>query len=306
MAQITREEAAALISEQKITDIIKPELAGSAALNSFRTVRMSKKLARQPVLSALPAAGFVTEATDSTGVKPTTDVAWENKDLIAEEIAVIVPMHEDVVDDADFDIEAEITPLVSFAFGRVLDGAVFFGIDKPSTWTDDALVPGAVAAGNSYVSGASGVDLAEDVNQTFALVEDDGFDVNAAYTGRFLRASLRGLRDDNNQPIYLDNLRADGSTPSIYGQDLYYVTNGAWDRSDATLLVGDSTKAILGIRQDFTVKYLDQATVGGINLAERDMIAFRFKFRVAFAVATPLNVDGVEDAYPFAVLTPGS
>ncbi|WP_258933207.1 hypothetical protein [Nesterenkonia pannonica] len=37
--------------------------------------------------------------------------------------------------------------------------------------------------------------------------------MNVAYTGRFMRSRLRGLRDNNNQPIYLDGLRGDGSTP---------------------------------------------------------------------------------------------
>lgn len=308
MADISRADAAALLSEQNIHEIVKEAEQSSAALASFRTIRMTKGTARLPVLSALPTAGWVSEsATTDAGKKPTTEVVWANKELIAEEIAVIVPVHENVLDDADFDIWAEVRPLVAQEFGRLLDAAVFFGVNKPATWTDDALVPGAIAAGNEYVAGTSGVDLAEDINQTFALVEDDGFDVNAAYTGRFLRAQLRGLRDDNGNPIYLDNIRSDGNTPSIYGQDLFYVRNGAWDRDEATLLAGDASKAILGIRQDYQVKMLDQATVGGINLAERDMVALRFKFRVAFAVANPITVDaGSTEAYPFAVLTPGS
>lgn len=305
MAQITRAGAAALIQEQSINTIIKADTARSAALSSFRTVRMSSKTARQPVLSALPTAGWVTEATTAAGVKPTSEVTWANKDLVAEEIAVIVPIHEDVLADSSFDIESEISPLVSQEFGRVLDAAVFFGTNKPTSWTDAALVPGAIAAGNTYETGTvATADLAEDINQTFALVEDDGFDVNVAYTGRFLRSQLRGLRDDNGAPIYLDGLRSDGSTPSIFGQDLQYVTNGAWDRDAATVLVGDRDKAILGIRQDFTVKYLDQATVGTLNLAERDMVAFRFKFRVAFAVANPVAPGQGATPYPFAVLQP--
>ena len=306
MADISRADAAALIETFNIHEIIKAETAGSAALSSFRTIRMPTKSARLPVLSALPTAGWVTELADSTGIKPTSEVVWANKDLVAEEIAVIVPIHEDVLADSSFDIEAEIGPLVSEEFGRVLDRAVFFGTNKPASWTDAALIPGAIAAGNRVIEGASGVDLAEDINLTFAKVEEDGFDVNTVYTGRFLRSRLRGLRDDSGQPIYLDNLRSDGSTGSVYGQDLRYVTNGAWSRADATLLAGDASKAILGLREDFTVKYLDQATVGSLNLAERDMVAFRFKFRVAFAVANPVTADGSGTKYPFGVLTPYS
>ena len=305
MADITRADALALLARQDINEIIKPDVQASVALSAFRTVRMSAGTARMPVLSAIPTAGFVTDgsAAEGTGVKPTSKVTWANKELIAEEIAVIVPIHENTLADSNFDIWGEVRPLVSQEFGRVLDAAVFFGVNKPATWLDPALVPGAIAAENYVVQG-TGVDLAEDINEAFGLVEDDEFDVNAAFTGRFLRRQLRGLRDADNAPIYLDALRSDGNTASIYGQDLHYIKNGGWDRDEAALLVGDSTKVVIGVREDFQVKLLDQATVGGINLAERDMIALRFKFRVAFATAySTARIGGAPTDYPFAVVT---
>ena len=303
MAEISRADALALLARQDINEIIKPATSQSAALSSFRTIRMSAGTARMPVLAALPTAGWVSEsATEEKGVKPTSKVSWVNKDLVAEEIAVIVPVHENILADSNFDIWGEVRPLVSQELGRVLDAAVFFGTNKPATWTDPALVPGAIARGNQVVQG-TGKDLAEDFNQAFGFVEDDEFDVNAAFTARFLRRELRGLRDDNGQPIYVDGLRSDGNTSSIYGQDLYYVGNRSWDRNAAVALVGDRSKVVLGIREDMQVKLLDQATVGGINLAERDMVALRFKFRVAYATAYS-TASGEATDYPFAVITP--
>lgn len=315
MADISRADALALLARQDINEIVKPETAGSAALSAFRTIRMSAGVARMPVLSALPTAGFVTHdnSTDASGIKPTSKVSWVNKELVAEEIAVIVPVHENTLADSNFDVWGEVRPLVSQEFGRVLDAAIFFGVNKPATWLDPALVPGAIAAGNYQVRGSGGedttlTDLAVDFNEAFGLVEDDEFDVNSAFTGRFLRRSLRGLRDADGQPIYLDAIRSDGSAASIYGQDLHYVKNGGWDRSEATALVGDATKVVLGIREDVQVKLLDQATLGTganqINLAERDMVALRFKFRVAFATAySTARIGGTPQDYPFAVIT---
>lgn len=303
MADITKTDALALLARQDINEIIKPNTSESAALASFRTIRMTAGTARMPVLAALPTAGFVSEsATNPAGVKPTSKVSWVNKELIAEEIAVIIPVHENTLADSNFDIWGEVRPLVAQEFGRVLDGAVFFGVGKPTSWVDPALVPGAIAAGNAVVEG-TGVDLAEDFNEAFGFVEDDEFDVNAAYTGRFLRRELRGLRDADNAPIYLDALRSDGDTASIYGQDLFYVGNRSWDREEAIALVGDKSKVVIGIREDVQVKLLTEATVGGINLAERDMVALRFKFRVAFATAYSTAAGEATD-YPFAVITP--
>ena len=305
MADITKADALALLARQDINEIINPTLSRSTALAAFRTIRMSAGTASMPVLSALPTAGWVSEsATAPAGVKPTSKAIWGTKSLVAEEMAVIVPVHENTLADSRFDLWAEIRPLVSQEFGRILDAAVFFGTNKPATWTDEALVPGAIAAGNAVEAG-TGRDLGEDLNDAFGLVEDDGFDVNTAFSARFLRQQLRGIRDDNGQPVYLDSIRNDGNTSAIYGQDLWWVDNLAWDRDAALALVGDRSKVVLGIREDVSVKLLTEATVGGINLAERDMVALRFKFRVAFATAYSLAGKGAT-AYPFAVVEPAA
>lgn len=310
METISRNDAVALLARQDINEIIKPAVANSAALQAFRNVRMTAGTASMPVLAALPTAGWVGEsATDKKGVKPTTKVEWIDKKLVAEEIAVIVPVHENLLADSKFNVWNEVKPLVSAELGRVLDLAVFQGVNKPASWTDPALIPGAIAAGNTVAEG-TGVDLADDLNEAFGMVEDDEFDVNSAFTGRFLRSELRGLRDTNNQPIYLDALRSDNNTANIYGQDLFYVGNRSWDKEQALALVGDRDKVIIGIREDMQVKLLDQATLGTgsnqINLAERDMLALRFKFRVAYATAFSTAGSGDDKAYPFAVVTPAA
>lgn len=312
MADITRADALALLARQDLAEIIKPDTQSSAALAAFRTIRMSVGTLRMPVLSAIPTAGWVTDdaSGDATGVKPTSKATWANKDLIAEEMAVIVPVHENTLADTNFDIWGEVRPLVAQEFGRVLDAAIFFGTNKPATWLDPALVPGAIAAKNYIVEGflpdgTASIDLADDFNEAFGYVEDDGFDVNSAFTGRFLRRRLRGLRDADGQPIYLDGIRRDGSTPEIYGQALRYVNNGGWNNTVATALVGDASKVVIGIREDVQVKVLTEATVGGINLAEKDMVALRFKFRVAFATAySTARVGGAPTDYPFAIIAP--
>src|SRR5690349_13685123 len=130
MADITRADALALLARQDLNEIIKPDTQSSAALAAFRTVRMSAGTTRMPVLG---------------------------------------PVHENTLADSNFDVWGEVRPLVAQEFGRILDAAVFFGVNKPSTWLDPALVPGAVAAGNYVVEG-TGVDLAEDINEAFGTV----------------------------------------------------------------------------------------------------------------------------------------
>ncbi len=57
MADISRTDALALLARQDLNEIIKPETSGSAALASFRTIRMSAGTASMPVLAALPTLG---------------------------------------------------------------------------------------------------------------------------------------------------------------------------------------------------------------------------------------------------------
>lgn len=313
MADINRAEAEALISRQDSNEVFQQAVESSAALRTFRTINMGTSTARLPVIDALPTAGFVTEAADATGVKPTAQQVWGSKTLTAEEIAVIVPIHQNVFDDTAINVWNEVRPRIAEAIGAVLDGAVLFGTNKPASWPD-SLEDGARAAGNVRSAAAAG-DLVEDINQTWALVEADGFDVNVNYAARSLRAALRGLRDTNGQPILQTSL-ADDPGYSIYGEDLEFVTNGAWvpataaqagppavPEAGATLIAGDRTKAILGIRQDVSYTIGTEATVAGLNLFERDMIALRATFRVAFQVADPTTIEGGAAAYPFAILS---
>ena len=69
-----------------------------------RLANMSSRTYRMPVLDMLPLAYFV---NGDTGQKKTTKMAWDKKLITAEEIAVIVPIPEAVLDDSNYDIWGE-------------------------------------------------------------------------------------------------------------------------------------------------------------------------------------------------------
>lgn len=308
---ISRTDAQALIPEDVSREILKGTAEQSAALALFRQRRMSRNQQRMPVMSALPTAYFV---NGDTGLKQTTEANWDNKYLNVEEIACIVPIPEAVLDDTDYDVWGEIRPLVEEAIGRTLDAAIFFGANKPATWPD-AIVTGAVGAGNSAVRGtateAEG-GIAEDFNQLMGTVEDDGFDVNGFVTARTFRRRLRGARATDGQKLM------DVSENTIEGQPVRYAMRGLWPVQGTTtgspgvaeVIAGDYTQGIIGLRQDITYKMLDQAVIqdntGTIiyNLPQQDMVAMRVVFRAAFQVANPITRDEPTEAnrYPFGVL----
>ena len=297
---ITRSDADSLIPEPVARDIIQGLPNASAALSSFRRTTMSSKTVKQPVLSALPTAYWV---NGDTGLKQTSDMAWGDQTLTAEELAVIVAVPEAVLDDAEFDIWNEVRPRPIEAFGAKIDRAALFGVDAPASWPD-GIVPQAVAAGNVVVEG-TGVDFADDVSLTLEEVENDGYDVNVVYARRKVRARLRRLRDANDQPLYQQ--LGQGSPDQLYGNDLLYVRNGSWV-NNYELIAGDRDNAVLGIRQDITFKLFTEGVISDdsgnvvLNLMQQDAIALRAVMRVGFAIAEPVSTENTTGSFPFAVL----
>lgn len=322
MAIINRSATSPLIPEDVSREIIQGAVADSVALQRFRRVTMSRKQQRMPVLAALPTASFLTAVGGDTdiGIKPLTVASWQNKYLNAEPVGAVIVIPEDVLDDSEYNLWAEIRPRASEAIGKALDAAVFFGAGAPVSWTD-AIVPDATTAGQTYGVGDSTVDLAEDINQTMALVEQWGYEITGHAAAPTLKSSLRGLRDDNGTPIFVSSLKSDGGQDfSIYGYPTSFFKNGAWDPSAATLITGDFEQGLLAVRQDITMKVLDEATLYGsglndpqIALAQQDSVALRLVARFAFVVSNPITplkgagwspTGGGSDTYPFAVLTP--
>jgi HK97 family phage major capsid protein len=299
MADISRAEVSSLIEEEYNQTLLDAAAAGSSALSAFPTVNMGTKTVNMPVLATLPEADWVAEsATESEGVKPTSQVTWENKTLVAEEIAVIVPVHENVIDDATVDILEEITTLAGAAIGKKLDQAVFFGVDKPSSWTSDDLLSAAQGASQTFevVDGAANVDdLWGAINQAAAAVAQAGYNPSDFIASLGLRYNLANIRDGQGNPIFRND--------SFAGFETTFNRNGAWDASEALAFIVDDSRVRIGVRQDITVKFLDQATVGGINLAERDMVALRFKARYAYVLGNGVTSLG-SGKTPVAVVTP--
>lgn len=302
MAVTPRSDVAALIPEDVAREIFKNAAQSSAILaNPLVTRRtMSRQQQRLPVTSFLPEAYWVAEGS----AKTESTHKWANQFINAEELAVIVRVHENVVNDADFDLWDEIMPSVVEAFGQKFDQAVLFGIDSPAAFEDSILEQ--CDAKDHDVKEGTGIDFAEDINLAFGKVESDGYMVNGAVGRLGVKAKLRGLRDSDGSPIFVTSLQDEGRVQSIYGEPLIFSSNGAWDADEAEIIVGDWSKLLVGLRQDVTMKISDTAVVGGQSLFERDEVALRMTFRVGFTVINPPTRENPTAAtrYPFAAVRP--
>lgn len=301
MAQITRSNAETLIPTQVMGEIMQGVTKSSTVLSLFRKLpNMTSNKTEMKVLDLLPVAYW---QTSDTATKNLTKMAWANKFIYAEEIAVIVPIAEAVLDDADYDIWGEVKPRLIEAFGKKIDQAIIAGIDKPAKFRADLLTSvrnagAAVSQGSKTlyetIAGEGGL---------MSKVELSGYNPTGMLGGVELKAKMRMLLDGSGNLL---------TGTAVNGLTQAFVDNGAWDATKGQMIVGDFNQAVYSIRQDITFKFLDQAVIqdpatGEIlyNLAQNDMVALRCVMRLGWEIPNPINaLNDTETRFPFALLEP--
>ena len=301
MANITRTDVDALIETQVASEIFEGVVRESKALSMFKRLpNMTSDKTKIRVLDTLPVAYFVDESTNN-GRKNLTKMAWDKKYINAAELAVIVPIKENVLNDTSIDIWAEVKPRIIEAFGKKIDNAMFNGVDKPADWRE-GLIPSIITAGKEVTETG---ELYSDINEVMTKVEESGYNVSGLLGGVGLKGKFRMMTDKNGQPL---------NTTEIGSLTRNYLDNGAWDKTKSVLVAGDFSQAVYSIRQDITYKVLTEAVIqdpsdGTIlyNLAQDDMVALRVVMRLGWEIPNPVNaLDGTEARFPFASLKPVS
>lgn len=308
--KIDRTGAEALIPEDASREIIQGVPKYSAIMQlATKAPNMSRKQRRVPVLSTLPTAYFV---DGDTGLKQTSDEAWGNKYFNAEELAVIIPIPEAVLDDVDYDIWSEVKPRIMEAMGVAFDRAVLFGENAPASWPMNILAS-ATAAGKKVVLG-TGTDLYEDLlgeDGVISMVEECGYMATGHVSAMKMRGKYRSLRATDGTPLFKTSVQS-GTSYELDGSPIFFPENGAMDATKALQFSGNFKQIVYAMRQDITYKILDQAVIqdstGKIvyNLAQQDMVALRAVIRLAWQVPNPINlVESNETVrYPIAFLAP--
>ena len=307
---VTRADVDGLIPVEYSTELANAIVAESALLSLGKRLRNMKAYeAKMPVMSTNTTAYFL---SGETGTGQTTEPAWTDMTLAAEEVIAVVPMSRSVYNDSSVDIFRTIYPDIVSAFATVIDNAGFFGTNEPATW-NTAIggdgIAGACSTKSNTVAIGTGDDLYEDIlgdDGLFSLVEADGFTVTGVAAGVSMRGKLRSVRDSNGNPIFYRDMNA-----GVYMLDtvpIYFMTtsNNATNR----MIAGDYSKLVYSIREDIswmraetgTITDPDNSNAVVYNLFQQDMVAFRFTMRLGVGVANPVNRIG-SSGYPFATLT---
>ena len=295
------------IPTEEVGELLKVMPEESVLLKRARRQPMSTKTVKQTIMTTFPDAYWV---DGDTGLKQTTKQSFSQPIMTAEELAVIAVVPDAVIDDSSLPIWATLRPYLAEAIGKKIDQAAIYGIDKPASWPL-ALVPGAIAAGVIAPGNlaATPADARKDAGQ---LVADLGLkmarDAGATLSGLIAQAGtgweLDRIRDADRRPIY------DGVAGALRGVPFDELKNGAWTGvgtgDTAVPLIGvDWSQVYIGIRQDITVKMLDQAVISDaagkviFNLAQQDAKALRIVFRVGYQAVMPVNHQQTDAAKRF-------
>lgn len=319
---IDREDAGALIPQEVSNQIIQSVSERNPVLSLARRLpNMASNQRRMPVLNALATAYFV---AGDTGLKQTTEINWANRFIDAEELAVIVPIPQAVLDDSEYDIWGQVRPELETALNLAVVQAVLYGVNIPASWAANiggaGLLAGANAAGHVVsLAGGGFADLYDAIlaesapgaaNGVLMTLEADGFMATGHIADVGLRGRLRGLRDVNGNPIFKSGVQ-ERTRYELDGEPLYFPTDGSINPAASWMFSGDWSQLVYAIRQDITYTVANQAIIqdaaGNIvyNLFQQDMVALRVVMRLGVALPNPINRMNQNPAtrYPFAVLT---
>ena len=290
---INRTGGAAELPEQLATELITAVQHESVMLTMAHHVPTTTRDSRIPVVSSLPQAAWVTGTDPDVGLKSVTSMQILNEVLIAEELAAICVIPQNVVDDSNYDLWDAVRPELAKAIARSYDAACLFGVNAPTTFPPSlvaaATTAGVVVSGDVYANATDNPAL---VLQAATIVAQQGYNVSAAAVGpgwEFRTAASRTTALSNNPvggsmfPLILAGM-------PIRTRPLYWNV-AATNSIDA--IVADWNLVLAGIRKDITLEPFNSGVISDAtgkviqNLMQNDLVAIRATFRGGYYLATP-------------------
>ena len=330
MAKVTRSSVAGILLPDDISEtLIRGAYENSIVQSYAKAVPMNavNKVLKEAEVGGANAYWVGEGQRKTTDAPSMTQKVWT---MTAAELAVLIPLDEDVSDDVDVDLFGLYKPEIETAFAKKLDAAAIFGTDKPTAWgtlgTD--IIPNAVVAGNDFQEDGSPTDAellnliggtgASTPDGALQAIEDDGYEATGFVGHIRFKSRLRGLKDADNRYIFGDGVVA-GVPNSLFGIPLAFAKREVWPAptgvvGDAHLILGDWDQAIVGTRAGIRYKVFTEGTItdgaGNVvySLMESDMVVLRVTQRLGFKVICDNTADGETLAdgedFPFAVVQP--
>ena len=218
-----------------------------------------------------------------------TDPNFGQATLSVNKLGAIPKVTSELLDDADNEIISYLAELIAEAFAKEEDSQGFSGTGSPFI----GLLTGSGIPTNPHASGTGFITLSyQDLVTATGELYDNALENAKFYFHRTMIAHIRGLITTAGAPIFGGTAKEVAGYPLISAESLPGIRH-ANAKTDATkyALFGNLRKALaLGDRKAITMKLSTEATVGGDNLFEQDMVALRAIERIAQAILIPSAV----------------
>jgi HK97 family phage major capsid protein len=284
-------KAGLLIPEELMTEVLRIAQTGYGIARSdmmylpFSGPGNSRKI---PTLATGVTVHWTGEGEKKKGTTPTFGIVEQT----LKKLAAIVPMTEEIVEDSSVNLTNLVAVLITEAITKEEDIKFFTGTG--SVWTG-VLENGSV---NKVYQAVAGIDhlTADDLLKMIDETPAGALNGAKFYMNRTALSVIRKLKDENKNYIYQNPGQNMPGTIWNYPVTLSEAFPAAKDvtAGHPYILFGNLKQGcIFGDKQQIKVKMLDQATITDadgetvINLAEEDMVAFRFVERVGYVVALP-------------------
>lgn len=255
-------------------EVIKNIKDQSTAFQIMKKVAMESDKKVLPTLTDTGTAYFVEEG-ENIG---TSIHGWDYPSLKAKKLAVIIPVTKEKLEDSVLDVMGEIKQGIADAFARKIDSEIFFGtgsVFPTSVYTE---------AVKQKVEGTGDANLDIDISGAMAFVEANDLSVSNIVTHNGIKSLMRNLRDANGNYKVVPG----GATgQNIFNTPISIVGNKAWEKEKANIMLGDFNKSIIGVRDNIEYEILKEATIGDLNLAEKDLVAVKCTMRFGFNIVDP-------------------
>jgi HK97 family phage major capsid protein len=237
---------------------IYDSLATYGIWNTFGVRRMGTKITQMPVKTARASAGWLT--TEGATIVEDTAKAGTSVNLQVYPLASIISISEQLLQDAEFDVTADVLDDFMESTAETLDFTVLQGTGTVDYYSGGQT--GAFNAGTAIVAASTHTKIAslsfEDITAVLLGVDPVVLSRKARWwMHAFSLVQMLSIKDLNGRPIFLTAFEA--PTVNALGSILGYPVTSAYaapapvgtSASAKVAVFGDPNAMVVGMRQDF-------------------------------------------------------
>jgi HK97 family phage major capsid protein len=240
---------------QQIIDEVEQR---SAVLQLAQTMPMGTRITELPVTGKLPTAQWVHGSgapPAGTGRKPYTDLTLVPQTITAEEIAAVVAIPQQYLDDNTINLWNWARPKMAEAIAIKLDETVLFGgapANVPATFPVGGVTANlySTAIGGGAGPFPTAIDAVDAVNNAMSFVEGQGLNVTGHSADIGAKGRFRGVRDQTGSLLLGTEQVGTKQRPTLYGEPIAYSQYASPGVNTTTFITGAWDYLVIGVRED--------------------------------------------------------